>query len=106
VNRYEYFDVCSLNMNEPRPSKKLLDGLKGCCSGITFHTSTEYGEPGVHEDQEGFFVVEGTGFLNMDGEEIPVKPDTVIILPPGVAHTFKRNPDSVPLKIFWYHAAV
>ena len=103
---YVYFDASSINLSDPHPSKKLLDGSKGCCSGVTFCPGTEYGKPGVHDDQEGFFVVEGTGFLNLDGKEIPVKPDTAILLPPGAAHTFKRNPDSVPLKIFWFHAAV
>ena len=106
MDRYVYFDVSSIDLAEPHPARKLLEGLKGCCSGVTFCPKTEYGQPAAHEDQEGFFVVEGTGFLYMDGEEIPIKPDTAIILPPGVTHAFKRNPDSIPLKIFWFHAAV
>ena len=106
MDRYMYFDAASINMADPHPSKKLLEAQNGCSAGVTFCPHTEYGKPAAHEDQEGFFVIEGTGFLCMDGQDIPVKPDTVIILPPGVTHTFKRNADSVPLKFFWFHAAV
>ena len=37
--------------------------INGCCSGVTICSETEFNpEPGFHDDQEGFFVLEGNGF--------------------------------------------
>ena len=38
--------------------------INGCCSGVTICSETEFNpEPGFHDDQEGFFVLEGNGFV-------------------------------------------
>ncbi|MFB0506941.1 MAG: hypothetical protein ACETWT_09430 [Thermodesulfobacteriota bacterium] len=46
-------------------SKPLLNApygcVAGCCSGISFFTAADYPEPGIHDDWEGFFVMEGEG---------------------------------------------
>ena len=35
----------------------------GCASGTTIYASTQFSDrPGVHEDQEGFYVLEGEGY--------------------------------------------
>ncbi len=48
--------------------------INGCCSGVTICSETEFNpEPGFHDDQEGFFVLEGNGFVRLDNEEFEVK---------------------------------
>lgn len=80
--------------------------VAGCCAGITFYTSTEYGKGGVHKDQEGFYVLEGEGIAKIGDEEFPVYPGMCMIAPKGVWHCIKRNADSKPVKVFWFHSAV
>lgn len=39
----------------------------GCASGTTIYASTEFSDkPGVHNDQEGFYVLEGEGYAKLD----------------------------------------
>ena len=106
--------------------------LGGCTSGTTVYAGYEFSaHPGVHEDQEGFYVLEGEGYarlvfisLDADGvyyctadEEGIVKPNRVEVINvtgagdsfialPGVPHTIKTKPGCQPVKVFWFHSAV
>ena len=51
-------------------------------------------------------VLEGTGWARVGEEEIPLEPETSFIVPAGVGHAVKKNPDSKPIKIFWFHAGI
>ena len=88
----------------------LLDESNGCvngaCTGISLYTALEYSKPGVHADQEGFYVIEGTGWAKVGDEEFRVEPDTSFIAPAGVPHTVKRDPNCEAVKIIWFHSAV
>ena len=59
--------------------------VNGCRCGVSVYTREEYDltHAGAHDDQEGFFVV-----------------------PAGVKHCMKCEPDSGFCKVFWFHAAV
>ena len=73
--------------------------INGCCSGVTICSETEFNpEPGFHDDQEGFFVLEGNGFVRLAG-------DSFIALP-GVRHTMKTVDSEKPLKVFWFHSGI
>ena len=78
----------------------------GCCTGVSVFSNTEYPKVSRHEDQEGFMVLEGTGWARVGEEEIPLEPETSFIVPAGVGHAVKKNPDSKPIKIFWFHAGI
>ncbi len=78
----------------------------GCCAGISIHTTTEFPPPGVHEDQEGFCVLEGTGWARVGDQTFSLEPELAFIVPAGIKHCLRRAVDSVPLKVFWFHAAV
>lgn len=80
--------------------------VKGYCLGISYYHQTEYGTPGVHEDQEGFYVLAGTGLAKVGDAEFPIRPGTAFLAAKGVPHTMKRNPDSGPVKVLWSHGAV
>jgi len=43
--------------------------------------------PHYHEKHtEIYYILEGEGFIELDGEQTPVKPGTAILIPPGVRH--------------------
>ncbi len=91
-------------------SYPMLDERHGCVNGfsagITFYTETEYPPPGIHEDQEGFIVLEGTGWARVGDEEHRLVPDVCFVAPAGTAHSIKRDPDAVHVKVCWFHGAV
>ena len=81
--------------------------INGCCSGVTICSETEFNpEPGFHDDQEGFFVLEGNGFVRLDNEEFEVKAGDSFIALPGVRHTMKTVDSEKPLKVFWFHSGI
>jgi mannose-6-phosphate isomerase-like protein (cupin superfamily) len=56
----------------------------------------------VHHDSESFFVLEGTGVLEIEGEKFPIGPQTAMLAPPGKVHGF-RNTGTTMLKILCMH---
>lgn len=80
--------------------------VAGCKAGFSYYEATEYGKGGVHDDQEGFLVLEGTGSARFGDQEFDIYPGLTMIAPAGVSHSLKRNEDSVPVKVFWFHSAV
>ncbi len=81
-------------------------GVAGCKAGFTFYEETEYGKGGVHEDQEGFLILEGKGKAKFGNQEFDVYPGLTMIAPAGTSHSIKRDVDSWPVKVFWFHSAV
>ena len=59
-----------------------------------------------HEDQEGFYVLEGEGYAKLDDLEFPIKAGDSFIALPGVRHTLKTKEGCQPVKVFWFHSAV
>ena len=80
--------------------------VSGCCSGITVCEDTEYGRGGVHDDQEGFFVLSGHGKVILGEEEFSIKEGDSFLAPAGCFHSMKRDMDSEAMKVFWFHSAV
>lgn len=88
----------------------LIDNSHGArndfCMGISYYDAEEYGEPGIHKDQEGFYVLEGTGTAQVGDEEFEICPGTSFIAHAGVPHSIKKNPESKPVKVLWCHGAI
>lgn len=91
--------------NRPRPDVDLVLGGSGALGGLMYCDATEFDSINVHDDQEGFLVLEGTGKFYADGKVIDVGPDMSLLISAGVKHCFKKDPDSADLKIFYFHAA-
>ena len=91
-------------------SYKLLDEKNGCvnrCSaGISVYDEVEYGAPGIHDDQEGFVVLSGSGWAKIGSEEQSIEPGTTFIAPKNTPHTIKSSSVAEPVMVFWFHAAV
>jgi Mannose-6-phosphate isomerase len=80
--------------------------VNGCCSGINYVYAEEYPAPGIHDDQEGFLVIDGTGWAKVGEEEFRIEPDMCYIAPKDVAHCIKKDSEVEFVKIFWFHSAV
>ena len=78
----------------------------GCRTGLLYYRQTEYVQGGVHEDQEGFFVLEGQGRAQVGEEEFPIEPGTSFLAPAGVPHYIKRDESCPYVKLFYFHASV
>ncbi|MDD3656338.1 MAG: cupin domain-containing protein [Atribacterota bacterium] len=89
--------------------KELLgkkDGcLAGCRTGILIYTQEEYKQGGVHNDQEGFFVLSGSGSAIVGSEEFSLQPGVCFIVPPGEYHSIKKDTSCSCIKLFFFHAA-
>jgi mannose-6-phosphate isomerase-like protein (cupin superfamily) len=79
---------------------------KGFCLGVNFYDVVEYGPPGVHDDQEAIYILEGTGTARVGGQEFPLRPGTAFFVAPGVPHAVKRDRTSPPVKVLWTHGAI
>jgi len=78
----------------------------GCRTGLLMYTQEEYRQGGIHEDQEGFFVVEGTGEALVGENNIMLRPGVCFIVPPGFYHSIKRDSSCKYVKLFFFHAAI
>lgn len=79
---------------------------KGFSIGISFYHSDVYGLPGIHADQEGFYVLEGNGTAKVGDEEFRVEPGVAFIATKGVPHTIKKDANEKHVKVLWSHGAV
>jgi mannose-6-phosphate isomerase-like protein (cupin superfamily) len=107
---YVHENECSLDDNGVQKSTQLVGpghgAVNGYSVGVAYYYQDQYGDPGIHEDQEGFYVVAGEGMARVGDDEFPVSPGSAFIAAKGVPHAIKRNPDSEPVKVIWSHGAV
>lgn len=93
-----------------RGSYTLLDEeqgcVRGCRCGISYYSHEEYGKSSAHDDQEGFFVLEGKGRALISGEELIMEPGMAFMVPAGVEHAMKREQGYEYCKVLWFHGAV
>ena len=110
MNYYVSLENAIAEQNPGHISFDLLteeNGCKnGCTCGISRYTAAEYQPPGCHEDQEGFFVLAGSGYAQIGKREFPIHPGIAFIAPAGVAHAIRTEDPNVPIEVFWFHAAI
>ena len=106
---YTTLDSIIAQMPE-RTRHTLLDEKQGCVNGcrmgVSLYRSTEYHMPQKHDDQEGFFVLDGKGYALVGDEEIPLLRGTAFMVPAHTDHVIRRDPSCDCCKVLWFHAAV
>ncbi|MCI6377608.1 MAG: cupin domain-containing protein [Clostridiales bacterium] len=102
----KYFDVNSIDAFGSHPSQTVLRGTNGARMGISLVASESYSKEESHDDQEGLFFVEGTGYAKFDGVEYPICPGTYVLMPAYTKHCFRKDPDSCIVRLLWFHSAV
>ena len=70
----KYFDVNSIDAFGSHPSQTVLRGTNGARMGVSLVASESYSKEESHDDQEGLFFVEGTGYAKFDGVDTPFVP--------------------------------
>jgi len=83
-----------------------LSSVNGFLMGVSEYEREEYGQPGVHGVQEGFYVIQGEGFAKLGEEEFPIQSGSAFIAPAGVPHAIRKLPGAQPVKLVWAHGAV
>lgn len=105
---YTTLDSIIAQMPE-RTGHTLLDEKQGCVNGcrmgVSLYRNTEYHMPQRHDDQEGFFVLDGKGYALVGEEEIPLLPGTSFMVPAHTDHVIRRDPSCDCCKVLWFHAA-
>jgi len=93
----------------------LQDMLPGdfiCAGGLAFpkpgeRSHTNDGPDGrdyhVHHDREAFVILQGKGFMEINGERHPVTTGDIIVVEPGEDHHLNASVDE-PLVTLWCHA--
>ena len=76
--------------------------VPACCAMFNIFFSEEYPQPGVHDDNEGFYVISGTGKMLLDGKEYDLVPGCAMYAPAGVPHAIKKV-GSADMHVFLYH---
>ncbi len=98
------------HQNDSHKGGSLIDetngAVNGFCMGISEYFATEFGDAGVHEDQEGFYVIEGAGMAKIGDEIFPIEKGDSFIVPAGVEHILKKDKNSQTLKVLWAHGAI
>jgi|GEM_PF-621974 len=77
--------------------------VKGCYTMLNRFYESEYPKNfGVHEDNEGFYVVSGKGYYWLEGREWEIGPGSAMLAPAGQRHGLKKSGDA-DLTVFIYH---
>ena len=84
--------------------------IQGAAAMLNIFYSSEYPPaPGVHDDNEGFFIVSGYGSVKIDVRENEMEfdlvPGTAILVPAGIPHAVRKKGNE-DLKAFIYHFPV
>jgi mannose-6-phosphate isomerase-like protein (cupin superfamily) len=110
MKRYVSVNDVKPTFNNGHYSYNLLDERNGCVNhcrtGLSVYTTADYRSPGIHDDQEGFFVLDGYGYAAIDHEEIRLEPNMSFIVPAGVEHSIKSDSDENPVRVFWFHSSI
>ena len=78
-------------------STSFINGITSFDAGVAipFHS---------HNCEESVMLLEGDAMLDIEGREIPLKPQDTTWIPPNVPHRFRNMSATQPMKIFWTYA--
>ena len=109
MNIISHQDEIEYSKDEIHRSGELINAAHGAKNGfsmgLSFYNKDDYGDPGVHDDQEAFFVLEGSGYAKVGTDEFEIKPGNSFIALAGEKHSIKKNPACAYVKVLWCHGA-
>lgn len=77
--------------------------LKGVTAGVNHVFTTEYPPVGIHDNNEGFYVMSGSGKALVGEHEVEIDKGSCFFAPAGVPHALKKNPESDNMEVFLFH---
>jgi mannose-6-phosphate isomerase-like protein (cupin superfamily) len=72
----------------------------GFATGIVEYISDEFGEPDLHQDHEGLYVLEGHGVARLGSEEYQLSPGFCLYIPAGTPHSIVKRGSS-PIRLIF-----
>lgn len=82
------------------PENTPVDGFSACVNVVQ---SDQYPQPGIHDDNEGFYVVRGTGWAKVGDEEQPIAEGSCFFAPAGIPHAIRKDSGAPDLEVFLFH---
>lgn len=83
------------------PGKRLARGGLGFHSpGLRTHDEGQH----VHDDHEVFCIMQGRGFIEIDGRREAIQAGDVLVVEPGEDHHIIGDPE-YPIVNLWFHAS-
>ena len=79
--------------------------INGFSMGVTYIYDTEYQHIAAHDDQEGFYVISGEGFVRLGYDEYRIEPGMSFIARAGEEHVMRKT-SSEPIRVVWAHGPV
>jgi len=73
--------------------------------GRANYTSSEFGPPQIHADQEAVYVISGEGEMCVGEEIIRLEPGVAFYVAPGVKHCGRRTGPE-PVHVVYAHGAI
>ncbi|NLN19264.1 MAG: cupin domain-containing protein [Firmicutes bacterium] len=88
-------------------ASRIIPGKRLARGGLSFHTPgmrTHAAGRHVHDDHEVFCILQGRGFIEIDGQREPVQVGDVLVIEPGEDHHLIGDPEH-PIVNLWFHAS-
>jgi mannose-6-phosphate isomerase-like protein (cupin superfamily) len=80
--------------------------INGFSMGISEYFADEFGKAGIHEDQEGFYVIEGNGSALIGKKEFNINKGDSFLVPANTEHVLRKDKNCEILKVLWSHGAI
>jgi mannose-6-phosphate isomerase-like protein (cupin superfamily) len=77
--------------------------VPGLVSGVGIFHLDEFPPAAVHDDHEGFYVINGSGRARVGDEEFAIAAGSSFVAPAGVLHAIRKDRECGELRIFWFH---
>ena len=87
---------------------RLLPGARIASGGLSFHTPgmRTHGDQArhVHDDHEVFVIMQGRGWIEIEGRREAIAAGDVLVIEPGEDHHIVGDP-AHPVVNLWFHAS-
>ncbi|HWD38631.1 MAG TPA: cupin domain-containing protein [Fimbriimonas sp.] len=104
MRRYRLSD---LEFDGPHIFAKIVDGSRLYKAGVSFHRPSHISHdderPHLEVDQEIFCLLQGSGWIEVDGIREPARAGDVFVVEPGEDHHLISSEDD-PFVNLWLHA--
>ena len=65
--------------------------VNACAAGVSYYTDVQFTPPAVHDFQEGFLVLSGTGEAEVGGQCFALRPMRSFLVPAGTRHALRSG---------------
>jgi len=108
MKRYTLADFARPDEGLPHVAARLIPGARLCQGGLSFHRAGErtHDSEGrhTHDDHEVFVIMQGRGWIEIEGRREPIAAGDVLVIEPGEDHHVLGDAGH-PVVNLWFHAS-